>query len=381
MQASLYIHFPFCVRKCLYCDFNSVGGDAMAPRDYVSLLLKEMELRRSRLPAEVTAPTLYLGGGTPSLMAPDLVREIVDAARRLFGVEEDAEITMEGNPGTVSLETLRGYRSAGVNRLSLGVQSFDDRFLAVLGRVHSAREAADAIEAAREAGFRNLSIDLMHSLPGQSLEEWHDTLRRALSFAPEHISAYALIVEPGTPFEGMDERGELPLPDEEEGARMFESTGEILAAAGYLQYEISNFARPGYQSRHNTVYWRRGSYLGFGAGAHSFLNRGGTGTRWSNARGIAEYGDAVASGRLPEEEMHELTVREAISEGFFLGLRRLDGVDLAELSAIFRAEDLQPFLAQAESLVASGALQREGSRVRLAPAAVAVANSVFCRFL
>jgi len=381
MQVSLYIHYPFCVRKCLYCDFNSQATEDSTRREYAALLIKEMELRRRGLPDDLSVPTVYLGGGTPSLMDPEEVHRLIGAARRLFSVEEGAEVTIEANPGTVTPQKLAGFRDAGVNRLSLGVQSFDDRFLATLGRVHTSREAVEAFESARQAGFDNVSIDLMHSLPQQSPAEWHETLRRAVALAPEHISAYALIVEPGTPFELLEERGELPLPDEEAGAEMFESTVTLLQDAGYRHYEISNFARPGYHSRHNTVYWRRGSYLGFGAGAHSFVNDDGVGSRWSNARDPSRYAETVATGVLPEEEMHRLTVREAISEAFFLGLRRLEGVDLAELTAIYDAADLAPFRAEAERLVAAGALERDGSLVRLAPSTVAVANGVFCRFL
>jgi oxygen-independent coproporphyrinogen III oxidase len=381
MQTALYVHFPFCLRKCLYCDFNSDALAGARPEEYVALLLREMELRQKALPEAAASPTLYFGGGTPSLMSPELVERIIDRAAGRFGLQSGAEVTLEANPGTVSAEKLAGYRSAGVNRLSLGIQSFEDRLLSRLGRVHSVEEALSAYDCARHAGFDNISIDLMHSLPGQSLAQWRGALARAIELAPEHISAYALSVEEGTPFALSFEAGELPLPEEEEAARMFELTGELLSQAGYLHYEISNFALPGRQSRHNNAYWCRDSYLGFGPGAHSFLNRDGLGRRWSNACDLVSYCDSIGRGEIPEEDSEELTPEAALSESFFLGLRLLSGIDLSILRSRFGAELLEPHLAEVARLETAGALLREGERVRLAPQAVIVANSVFSRFL
>jgi putative oxygen-independent coproporphyrinogen III oxidase len=381
MRTGLYIHFPFCLRKCLYCDFNSTADSGISHREYVELLLREMALRRETLPEPASAPTLYFGGGTPSLLAPELVGRLVEAAAMLFGLEGDAEVTLEANPGTLTPEKLAGYRSAGVNRLSIGIQSFEDRLLATLGRVHTAREALAAFEESRRAGFDNISIDLMHSLPEQSLAQWREALARAVELSPEHVSAYALSVEQDTPFAGLHEAGKLPLPAEEEGARMFEATSEILCAAGYLHYEISNFAKPGRASRHNSAYWSRASYLGFGAGAHSLLNPDGLGRRWKNAAGLAEYAEELGRGAIPEQDLERLTLAEAVSEHFFLGLRMLDGLDLEPLQARYGADALAAHLAEAARLEASGALIREGSRIRLAPGSVIVANSVFSRFL
>jgi oxygen-independent coproporphyrinogen III oxidase len=381
MRTGLYIHFPFCVKKCLYCDFNSAPSTSDVHDDYVVLLLKEMALREKALPERASAPTLYLGGGTPSLMSPSLVGAIVDAAASRFGLEPDAEVTLEANPGTLTPEKLAGYRAAGVNRISLGIQSFEDRLLARLGRVHSAREAVEAFESARRAGFDNISIDLMHSLPGQSVAQWREALARGIELAPEHVSAYGLSVEEGTPFARLQEAGELPLPVEEDAARMFESTVELLTAAGYRHYEISNFARAGRASRHNSAYWSRQSYLGFGAGAHSLYNADGLGRRWRNACDLQRYLGRLADGSIPEEECEELTVEEAVSESFFLGLRTLDGLDLAPLESRYGTEILKPHLAEVARLVATGLLVREGSIIRLAAGAVIVANSVFSRFV
>ncbi|TSK04316.1 MAG: radical SAM family heme chaperone HemW [Geobacter sp.] len=381
MRAGLYVHFPFCLKKCLYCDFNSAAGSGEDAERFVEFLLREMELRYAALPEAVQAPTLYFGGGTPSLMAPEHVGQIIDAAARRFGLAGDAEVTLEANPGTVTPERLAGYRAAGVNRLSLGVQSFDERLLQMLGRVHTRQQAISAFDEARHAGFDNLSIDLMHSLPGQTLEEWRAALCRAIELAPEHISAYALSVEEGTPFERLYDEGALVLPGEEEAARMFEATSEMLKAAGYLHYEISNFARPGLFSRHNLSYWSRQSYLGFGSGAHSFWNPDGIGLRWSNAVDAASYREEVSASVLPERDRLELAPDDAVAESFFLGLRVLTGLGLAPLKASFDAELLAPRLAQVDELLRDGLLVAEGDTIRLADSSVIIANSIFSRFL
>ena len=258
MQTALYIHFPFCVRKCLYCDFNSRAGSEIPQAAYTDALIREMELRRDTLPDGASASTLYLGGGTPSLLEPALVERIINAASRLFSLEPAAEITIEANPGTVNREKLADYRSAGVNRLSLGIQSFSEEMLARLGRLHTVHEGLSSFAAARTAGFANIGIDLIHSLPGQTLEMWRAELDRAVALRPEHISAYGLTIEAGTPFHDMERSGELVLPEEETAAEMFENTSDLLIEAGFEHYEISNFSLPGFRSRHNQVYWQRG---------------------------------------------------------------------------------------------------------------------------
>jgi oxygen-independent coproporphyrinogen-3 oxidase len=381
MQISLYVHIPYCLKKCNYCDFNSAASQPLPPEEYVRLVLKEMALRRETLEGPVAAPTLYFGGGTPSLLTPEQIGSLIEAAARLFSLEATAEITLEANPGTLTPEKLAGYRLTGVNRLSLGIQSFEDRLLARLGRPHSAAEALSAFRWARQAGFDNLSIDLMHSLPEQSVAQWRQALSAALELTPEHISAYGLSVEEGTPFAVQHALGQLPLPEEEDAAQMFEATVALTAAAGYRHYEISNFATPGRESRHNGAYWRRQSYLGFGAGAHSFYNGDGIGSRWQNAAGVADWAAALAAGRLPEEEREALTEEQAIAESFFLGLRQLDGLDLAPLQARFGEAALASRLKEVQRLIAAGSLFQKGTRIQLAPAAVIVANSVFARFL
>jgi len=381
MELALYVHIPFCLRKCLYCDFASFADAPVPPAAYVAALVREMELRAARLARPVTAATLYLGGGTPSLLAPELVAGVVAAARRQFSLSDAAEVTLEANPGTLTVETLAGFRAAGVNRLSLGVQSFDDRLLAGLGRIHTAREAEAAVHLARTAGFSNLGLDLIHGLPGQDPTGWERDLRRATALAPEHISAYALAVEEGTPFHRLAATGELALPPEEEAVRMFEQTSEVLTACGYEHYEIANFARPGYRSRHNQVYWQRGPYLGFGAAAHSFLPTPGWGIRWRNPADPAAYRAALDRGGLPAGEVTPLSRQEAMGEWFFLGLRLREGVDLAAFPQEFGLTVAEAFPGVLDRLAGQGLVEVAEDRLRLTPKGLLLANQVFLAFL
>ncbi|AJE04731.1 radical SAM family heme chaperone HemW [Geobacter pickeringii] len=378
---SLYIHIPFCVRKCRYCSFVSVADAPLSPKEYTDLLLREMALRAGCSPTPPRAPTLYLGGGTPSLLPPEEVGRIVEAAGRLWGLESGAEVTLEANPGTVTPASLTGYRAAGVNRLSLGVQSFDDRMLVTLGRLHSGREAREAFDAARRAGFDSVGIDLIHSLPAQDIGHWREELRCAATLSPEHLSAYGLTVEEGTPFARLEAEGGLLLPDEEGAARMFEETAEILAAHGYEHYEISNYARPGRRSRHNQVYWRREGYVGFGAGAHSFLPAPRPGIRWKNPDDLARYGSLLAAGGLPDEEIARLTTRDAMGEWLFLGLRLLDGVEIARFGEEFGTALETVYGGELERLRAAALLEFTDTRLRLTRRGVLLSNQVFARFL
>jgi oxygen-independent coproporphyrinogen-3 oxidase len=381
MQISLYIHFPFCLKKCLYCDFNSLAGSPVTAEEYVAAVVREMELRAERLDFPVTAPTLYFGGGTPSLMAPDLVARLIDSAHRLYGLTGDAEVTIEANPGTLTPAKLAGYRAAGVNRLSLGVQSFNDAMLGLLGRVHTVREALDAYSAARESGFDNISIDLIHSLPGETPEAWRDELVRAIDLRPEHISAYGLTVEEGTPFHALEKEGRLSLPDEDAEVVMFRDTEEFLDWAGYEHYEISSFALPGFRSRHNQVYWRRGNYLGFGAGAHSFLRVPGFGVRWRNTLSPETHGIAIAGGTLPEEELTSLAEGDAMAEFFFLGLRMQEGVELALFRTEFGRTVEEAYPGVLAKLFAEGLLESRQGQLRLTGRGLLVANQVLMRFV
>lgn len=375
---SIYIHIPFCIRKCSYCDFNSFEAPISALADYADLLCAELDLRAKTFqPAEIS--TLYFGGGTPSLLPPALVSYLIAAVDRTFPLQKNAEITLEANPGTVTAASLEGYLAGGVNRLSLGVQSLDDRQLALLGRIHSADDAGKAIEMAKAAGFQNIGIDLIHGLPGQSLDEWQAVLEESIAMNPQHISAYGLSIEAGTPLALQIGRGELFLPDEELSAQMFEMTAAILGNAGYEQYEISNFSLPGFSSRHNRTYWERTSYLGLGAGAHSFSRPDGFGCRWENPSPLDEYGAAVRNGTLPE--VLHLSEREAMSEFMFLGLRRLEGVDRDDFAQQFGMSLENAFPGRVESSCAKGLLHAEGNRLRLSGQGLLLANMVMGEFV
>lgn len=381
MSLALYIHFPFCVKKCAYCDFASSAGSEISPEEYVAGVIREMELRADLPDTPVTTETLYLGGGTPSLLPPELVAWLVTTARVRYALAPDAEVTLEANPGTITPKTLAGYRKAGVNRLSLGVQSLDDRMLALLGRVHTAAEARDAVVAARAAGFDNIGLDLMHSLPGQTTRDWAETLAQAVELRPEHISAYGLTVEEGTPLYRLQEEGRLLLPDDGEGAFLYRMTANILDAAGYEQYEISNFALHDRRSRHNQVYWRREPYLGFGAAAHSFLSNPTFGRRWRNPHDPEEYLRVLGSGRLPEEDVVALTRREAMAETFFLGLRTTDGVDTERFRETFGEPVEQPYGPEILYLLGAGLLERHGSRLFIPTSHLVLSNQILVRFV
>ena len=381
MKLAIYIHFPFCRRKCHYCDFVSTAGNSAAEMAaYLPLLLREMEQAARRLDAPVEACSLYFGGGTPSLLAPRQVERLIDRIAGLFGLAAGAEITLEANPGTVTGERLAAFRRAGVNRLSLGVQSFDDASLERLGRLHTARQAIAAFAAARRAGFADVGLDLIHGLPGQDLAMWHRELDRALALAPEHISAYGLSIEEGTPFAAQVATGELSLPDEETAAAIFEATAERLTAAGLEHYEIANFALPGHRSRHNQTYWRRGSYLGFGAGAHSFQRAPGFGVRWHNPPTVAAYGASLDLPR-PPADAQLLGREEAMAEYLFLGLRLRDGIAEGEFLAEFGESVDAAYPGVVARLAGGGLLERRHGRLALSPRGLILANRVLAHFV
>lgn len=325
---SLYIHIPFCLRKCSYCDFLSGPRTAEQREKYVQALLREIRAQED-CPRGTHADTVFFGGGTPSVLSADQILRILQALRETFSILPDAEISLEMNPGTADEKKLHALKKAGINRLSLGVQSMHDDELALLGRIHTAEEAREAFGTARAAGFENINIDLMSALPGQTFETWADSLRQAVEWKPEHISAYSLIIEPGTPFSTLFEAGKLPpLPDEETDRKMYHFTRDFLAQSGYARYEISNYALPGRECRHNSGYWTGHPYLGFGIGAASFVN----GTRFSNTTDFNTY---IQEGSSIREDIHTLSQQEKMEEFMFLGLRMTAGVSAADFYARF----------------------------------------------
>jgi len=378
VSPGLYVHIPFCIAKCAYCDFNSVPVQGQDTGAYVEALIEEMRLVRARL-SEVPAAfgSVYFGGGTPTTLPAQALVRIMAVLRGVYRVADDAEVTIEANPGTVDPASLKRLREGGFNRLSLGVQALDDRLLRALGRVHTVEQAVQSIHWAKEAGFDNVSIDLIYGLPGQSVDDWRNTLEGAVSLEPRHISAYALSVEPGTRFWRLQEQGLLGLPDEDTEVEMARQTEGILAEHGYERYEISNYAKPGYRCRHNQVYWKDGPYLGFGAGAVSYWS----GERRRNVGEPKAYVRMVKGGEVPVEEAERLPPEKAVGEAVMLGLRMLDGVDAAELERRFGVNVLERFMPQVCRLAKIGLLEVEGARLRLTARGLMLANEVWAEFV
>lgn len=380
MFTRLYIHIPFCLHKCPYCAFVSQEGSPAQREAYVELLQAEMRLAHAGIPSGRPLESVYFGGGTPSLLEPDQIGRILSLADTLFSLLPHAEITLEANPGTIDRAKLAGFRHSGVNRLSLGVQSLDDRMLASLGRIHSAAQAEQAVQAARRAGFANIGIDLIHALPGQTMEMWRHDLERALGLAPEHLSVYGLTIEEGTPF-AQRYTHDRDLPDEDLSADMFLAADDLLGAAGYEHYEIANYALPGFRSRHNSGYWRRDGYLGLGAGAHSFLRGTGHGLRFGNRSDVDEYAAAITRGQLPRQDRVELSQEDALAEFMFLGLRLADGVSFGDFRREFAVELKERFKRELREMTALGLLAMDDRGVRLTRRGMLLSNRVFTRFL
>lgn len=385
---SIYIHIPFCVRKCHYCDFLSFPADEAAREAYVRTLLAEIRLEAKRYPG-YRIRTIFFGGGTPSLLTAGQIQDILSCLSSCFpedsdqggfpGVsgENNPEVSMEVNPGTVTEEKLAGYRAAGVNRLSIGLQSADDRELKKLGRIHTYDMFLETYHRAVRSGFTNINIDLMSALPGQTEESYRATLEKVLALtpAPTHISAYSLIVEEGTPFGDWMDQGTLHLPSEEAERDMYELTGQMLEEAGYGRYEISNYAKAGYACRHNLVYWTQGDYLGLGLGAASLMDN----VRMSNERDLQAYtGRIEVSGEKPERQV--LTRQAQMEETMFLGLRKMEGVSKAHFRSLYGCNMEEVYGEVIDKHVKNGLL-RDGDFVALTPKGIDVSNYVMADFL
>ena len=378
---SIYIHIPYCQAKCPYCDFNSYAAERWPEARYVAALCAELDHYAEHAPwAGGDVQTVFFGGGTPSLFAPASIERVLATVARLWKVAAAAEITLEANPGTVSVESLGGFRAAGINRLSFGVQSFQPHHLRVLGRIHSGGDAVNAVGWARDAGFDNVNVDLIFALPQQTLAEWEDDVARACALRPDHISAYNLTYEEGTPFHKLRSQGVLrQLPEEIEVA-MFTRTQEVLAAAGFAPYEISNYAQPGRACRHNLNYWQSGSYLGAGAGAHSYAAAPEWGARWSNEKIPNRYIEAVERCGHARVTNETLAARQARGEFVFLGLRCRRGFAAAAFEQRFGA-DLVALFPHAADLLADGLLECTDDHWHLTPRGLLLADSVFATFL
>lgn len=373
-HVSIYVHIPFCAKRCAYCDFNTYAWRGAIVRDTLEAIRLSIE---STEEPNIVVPTIFFGGGTPSFPDPELVVRILDAVRARFRVLPDAEISVEVNPGTVDRAHYLLLKQAGFNRLSMGVQAFDDGLLKALGRIHTAAEALRSYETARQAGFENVSIDLMFALPDQTLRQWQKTLRVAISLQPEHISCYALTVEPGTPFFKMYQQGRLNLPDEETDLRMYQYTIRALTRAGYEHYEISNFAKPGYRCRHNMVYWRNEEYLGFGPGAVSYRR----GVRWKTISNPRRYVQAVRSSASLVEEEERLDADASLGETLMLMLRLRDGVDVRMVEERYGVNLIQRYARQVDKLRRLRLLEVTPDYWRITAKGLPVTNSICAEFL
>ena len=367
----LYIHIPFCIKKCDYCDFLSGPADEKAQEAYVQALLKEIDGVEAEAERPVTS--IFVGGGTPSVLSPVFMGQIFEKINKKFFITPDAEITIEANPGTLSAKKLADYRTMGINRLSLGLQSPDDRELKILGRIHNYQEFLESYFLAREAGFSNINIDLMCAIPGQTYQGWMENLKTVADLGPEHISAYSLIVEEGTPFA----KRSLDLPDEDTEYRMYEDTMPVLAEYGYEQYEISNYAKPGKECRHNIGYWKRVDYLGLGLGAASLLEN----RRFSNTRSMEEYLQKSCFPEKIRREWQTLSKEDAMTEFMFLGLRMTKGISREEFREAFGCTVESIYGSVLNKYKDMSFLEEKDGRIFLSRKGIHVSNAIMSEFL
>jgi oxygen-independent coproporphyrinogen-3 oxidase len=369
----LYLHIPFCSAICNYCNFNRGLFDAALKQRYVRALMQEIESAGDGAPAD----TIYFGGGTPSLLDPDEIGGLIAACRRAFDVSGDAEVTLEANPETVTAERLAGFRQAGVTRLSYGVQSFRDDELQRLSRLHSASRAAEAFDLARGAGFDNISLDLMMWLPQQSIAEWLESVDALIALGPDHASLYILELYPNAPLRDTMARSKWSLAPDDDAAEMYLQAMARLDSAGYEQYEISNVARSGRESRHNLKYWTDGEWRGFGCGAHSTRRA----VRWKNLSSTTEYIDAVASAGQLASECRRLSAREALEEALITGLRLTRGIDVHTVNARYGVDLWGIYGSELERFREAGFLIYDGRLLRLSRAGMLLANEVMSEFV
>jgi oxygen-independent coproporphyrinogen-3 oxidase len=389
MKLGAYIQVPFCRTKCTYCNFHTGVFPQGMYAPYVDAVAREITEHRALFAAagvgagviardeRVIVDTVYIGGGTPSLLEASALARMMDALRGTFSCAIE-EVTLEADPETITRDKADGWRAAGINRISLGSQSFNDKELSAAGRLHRRKDIFAADKALRAAGIGNISFDLIAGLPHQTAESWRESVDELLTLNPEHISIYMLEIDEGSrlgreSLAGGARYSATAIPEDDAIADFYEHACEKLAAAGYEHYEISNWARPGLQSRHNVKYWKREPYFGFGAGAHSFDGA----MRWANAHDPAEYTSAMSSGRLPAEQLEAIDAQQSLDEELFLGLRLAEGIRVAELEARYNV----PLEARLSGLMERGLIERYDGRVRLAPGRIAVSNEVFVELI
>ncbi|MBO4888260.1 MAG: radical SAM family heme chaperone HemW [Firmicutes bacterium] len=372
-QIMIYVHIPFCIQKCRYCDFLSfpgMGTDVM--EDYYRALEEELKTRKYEAEHKKVS-SVFIGGGTPSILPKGMICRLMNTIRENYDILPEAEITMEVNPGTVTEEKAEDWKKAGINRISMGVQSFDDEILRVLGRIHDVQAVESSFDTLWQQGFRNISFDLMMGLPGQNMENLEETLRKAVSFPIRHLSLYSLIVEEGTVFYDLSEKGQLPLPEEEKERQMYHHAVDFLREHGFLQYEISNFAVPGFESVHNTGYWQRKEYIGAGLGASSLIEE----TRFHDTADLSSYMDHPVM----REEVEILSSRDQMSETVFLGLRQNAGIRLTDFEETFGMSIDDAFPGVIAKHIKNGLIEIQDGRLCLTSLGMDLSNQVFVDFI
>jgi len=374
MNLGLYLHIPYCLHKCGYCDFNSHPENQEESIRYVDALLKELRAYSSK---KHTVSTVFIGGGTPTILLPSQLKQILDTVQQNFNLTSDCEITIEANPATLKLQTLQEIRTAGYNRISIGVQSFDEKELKLLERVHNEEEIHSTIHQARSAQFENLSIDLMFALPHQTTEKWCSHLNQAIDKNPDHLSTYNLTIEPATAFFKLHKKGKLCLPHEDIQLEMYKTTIQTLEDAGYQQYEISNFSKPGMESRHNINYWNNGEYLGMGAGASSYLN----GERFKNTNLPSNYIREIGAKENAIETRERLEPMQAMGETLMLGLRLLKGISIDVFENRFQVSFQKVYGKILEPLLNQELIIFNQNRIALSKKGLFLADSVILKFI
>lgn len=386
----LYIHIPFCVQKCVYCDFLSGPATRQRQQEYVAALSREIVWESAQY-TDAVVKTIFFGGGTPSILQAEEIVEILDCLRKQYHIDADAEITLEMNPGTADQDKLLKLKRAGINRLSIGLQSADNAELKMLGRIHTYEDFLRTYHQAREAGFSNINVDLMSALPGQHMENWVRTLEKVTALQPEHISAYSLIIEEGTPlYQNLD--AWAPVPEEDEDRQMYQETKRLLTQQGYHRYEISNYAKPGYECRHNSIYWQRGvwhmaDFVGFGLGASSTVGD----RRWENTKSMKRYLSVFQEqnrkrydssvGERVKESAVKLSDMEQMEEFMFLGLRMMEGVSKREFADSFRQEMDEIYGEALQKWIQMGMMAKNGDAVMLTDAGIDVSNTILTDFV
>jgi len=373
----LYIHFPFCKKKCSYCDFTSYCGRLDDAAAYTEALKRELELHLKNGAFNEKIETIFCGGGTPTVLPPALLCDVFEHLYSRLDISDDVEITLEANPGTITAKSLTAYRQMGINRLSIGLQSCSDRLLKAIGRIHSYNEFLAGYESARSAGFKNINVDLMCALPSQEAYELLESVDQVIQLAPEHISLYSLILEEGTPLADMVQSGSIQLPGEDDAVNMFIAAMDLLRRRGYERYEVSNFARPGFHCRHNVGYWQRKNYIGLGCAAASFS----AGRRFTNTPDLDEYIAACMDGRFCHIQTETLTPEDEVFEEIMLSLRMMDGIDLKGFSARHGFMFEEKYKNYIASLSGHGFAQLTDHRFCLTDAGIQVQNSILLNFL